>query len=226
MGLLWAAIEPLAYFVVLYLVFSTIRDSGTDFAIYLITGIVFYHIFSRGTSGGLVSLIMNRGILQSVNIRREFFPIVATVAIGILAFVDVGVFFGVMPIFQFVPSWTIILLPIPLILLLVLILGLSFLLSVVNVYIRDISNIWGILIHTLLFISPIFWRPEEVDGILLQIHKINPLGQLIDISHKLVIDGQIPPLSEWVYTTLFIFGIFALGYFVFHRLQDTVVEDL
>ena len=226
MGLLWAAIEPLAYFVVLYLVFSTIRDSGTDFAIYLITGIVFYHIFSRGTSGGLVSLIMNRGILQSVNIRREFFPIVATVAIGILAFVDVGVFFGVMPIFQFVPSWTVVLLPIPLILLLVLILGLSFLLSVVNVYIRDISNIWGILIHTLLFISPIFWRPEEVDGILLQIHKINPLGQLIDISHKLVIDGQIPPLSEWVYTTLFIFGIFALGYFVFHRLQDTVVEDL
>jgi len=226
MGLLWAAIEPLAYFVVLYLVFSTIRDSGTDFAIYLITGIVFYHIFSRGTSGGLVSLIMNRGILQSVNIRREFFPIVATVAIGILAFVDVGVFFGVMPIFQFVPSWTVVLLPIPLILLLVLILGLSFLLSVVNVYIRDISNIWGILIHTLLFISPIFWRPEEVDGILLQIHKINPLGQLIHISHKLVIDGQIPPLSEWVYTTLFIFGIFALGYFVFHRLQDTVVEDL
>ena len=92
MGLLWAAIEPLAYFIVLYVVFSTIRDSGTDFAIYLITGIMFYHIFARGTSGGLASLVMNGGIMQSVNIRREFFPIVATVAIGILAFVDVGVF--------------------------------------------------------------------------------------------------------------------------------------
>ena len=226
MGLLWAAIEPLAYFVVLYLVFSTIRESGTDFAIYLITGVLFYHIFSRGTSGGLVSLIMNRGILQSVNIRRAFFPVVATVAIGILAFVDLGVFFGVMPIFQFIPSWTIVLLPIPLFLLLVLILGISFLLSVVNVYIRDISNIWAILIHTLLFVSPIFWRLEEADGILLQIHKINPLGQLIDISHKLVIDGQIPPLYDWIYTTLFIFGIFALGFFVFHKLQDRVVEDL
>ncbi len=226
MGLLWAAIEPLAYFIVLYVVFSTIRDSGTDFAIYLITGIMFYHIFSRGTSGGLVSLVMNGGIMQSVNIRREFFPIVATIAIGILAFVDVGVFFGVMPIFQFVPSWTIILLPIPLILLLVLILGLSFLLSVVNVYVRDIQNIWGIVIHTLLFISPIFWRPENVDGILLQIHKINPLGQLIDISHKLVIDGQIPPINDWAYTTLFICGILVLGYFVFHRLQDKIVEDL
>lgn len=225
MGLLWAAIEPLAYFVVLYLVFSR-RDSGPDFAIYLITGVLFYHIFSRGTSGGLVSLIMNRGILQSVNIRREFFPIVATVAIGILSFIDVGVFFGVMPIFQFVPSWTLVLLPIPLFLVLVLILGLSFLLSVVNVYIRDISNIWAILIHTLLFVSPIFWRIDDANGILLQIHKINPLGQLIDISHKLVIDGQIPPLYDWVYTTLFIFGIFGLCYFVFHRLQDRVVEDL
>lgn len=226
MGLLWAAIEPLAYFVVLYLVFSSIRETGPDFAIYLITGVMLYHIFARGTSGGLVSLVMNRGIIQSVNIRRVFFPIVATVAIGILSFVDVGVFFGLMPIFQFVPHWTIVLLPIPIILALVLVLGLSFLLSVVNVYVRDISNIWGILVHTLLFVSPIFWNPEDVDGILLQIHKINPLGQLIDISHKLVIDGQIPTINDWAYTTLFIFGILALGYFVFHRLQDKVVEDL
>ncbi len=226
MGLLWAAIEPLAYFVVLYLVFTSIRETGPDFAIYLITGVMLYHIFARGTSGGLVSLVMNRGIIQSVNIKRVFFPIVATVAIGILSFVDVGVFFGLMPIFQFVPHWTIVLLPIPIILTLVLVLGLSFLLSVVNVYVRDISNIWGILVHTLLFVSPIFWNPKDVDGILLQIHKINPLGQLIDISHKLVIDGEIPPINDWAYTTLFIFGIFALGYFVFHRLQHKAVEDL
>ena len=225
-GLLWAAIEPLAYFVVLYVVFSAIRQTGTDFAIYLISGILFFHIFARGTSGGLTSLVMNSGIMQSVNIRRIFFPIVSTVAIGIIAFIDVGVFFGMMPIFQFVPSWTIILLPIPLILLLVLIMGISFLLSAINVYVRDTQNIWTIVIQSLLFVCPIFWRPDDVSGVLLLIHKINPLGQLIDISHKLVIDGEIPPMSDWIYTTLIICCIFVLGYFVFNRLQDHIVEDL
>jgi len=225
-GLIWTVIEPLAYFVVLYVVFSTIRPRETDFAIYLLTGILFFQVFSKGTTGGLTSLVSNSGIMQSVSIRRIFFPIVSTVSVGILAFIDVGVFFGMMPIFQFVPSWTIILLPIPLILLLVLIMGLSFLLSVVNVYVRDTQHIWGIVIRSLFFVSPIFWNPKDVDGILLQIQKINPFGQLIDISHKLVIDGQIPPISEWAYTTLIICGIFVLGYFVFNRLQEKIVEDL
>ena len=226
-GLLWTVIEPLAYFAVLYVVFSTIRMNETDFAIYLLTGIMFFQIFSKGTTGGLSSLVSNAGIMKSVNIKRVFFPIVSTVSIGILAFIDIGVFFGMMPVFQFVPSWTMILLPIPLILLLVLIMGMSFLLSVVRVYVYDISLIWSIIVRSLFFVSPIFWNPKDIDnGFLLQIHSINPLGQLIDISHKLVIDGQIPPISDWAYTTLIICGIFVLGYFVFHRLQDKIVEDL
>ena len=225
-GFLWAAIEPLAYFVVLYVVFVNIRDSGTDFAIYLITGVMIYHIFARGTSVGLISLTSNSGILQSVNIKRDFFPIVSTVSIGLLAFVDIGVFFGLMPIFQFVPTWTIIFLPITLILVLILVLGLSYFLSIINVFVRDIQTIWSILMHALLFASPIFWKIDEVDGILLQIQKINPIGQLIELSHKVVIDGEVPPLSDWLYTTLFILGIFVVGYVVFHKLQDKIMEEL
>ena len=70
LGFLWAAIEPLLYFIVLYLVFTGIQDTGETFPIYLISGIMLYHVFARGTSGGLVSLISNAGIIQSLNIRK------------------------------------------------------------------------------------------------------------------------------------------------------------
>jgi len=156
LGLLWSALEPMLYFIVLYVVFTSIRDRGEDFAIYLITGIMLFHIFVRGTYGGLGSLTGNSGIIKSLNIRNEFFPVVAAVAVGILAFVDLGVFFGLMPIFQFIPSWTIILLPIPLALLFILILGLSYLLSITSVYVRDIQPLWAVFTHSLLFISPVF----------------------------------------------------------------------
>jgi len=140
LGFLWAAIEPLLYFIVLYFVFTSLRGRSEDFAIYLITGIMFFHIYSRGTIGGLISLTTHSSVLQSINIKKEYFPIVAAVAIGILAFVDVGVFFGLMPIFQFSPSWTIILVPIPLILTIILIWGLSYILSIANVFVRDVQN--------------------------------------------------------------------------------------
>jgi len=226
LGILWTALEPLLYFIVLYVVFSSIRNQGEHFAIYLITGIMIYHVFVRGTSGGLISLTSNSGIIISVNFRRDFFPLVSTVAISLLAFVDLGVFFGLMPVFQFVPTWTIILLPLPLILLFFLILGLSYFLSIANVFVRDIQYIWIIVVYTLLFLSPIFWDLNEVDGILLQIHQFNPLGQLIDIAQQLVIDGQFPQINEWLYTTSFIIIIFFTGYFVFRRLESRIMEEL
>jgi ABC-type polysaccharide/polyol phosphate export permease len=78
LGVLWAAVEPLLTFIVLYVVFTSIRAQQSDYAIYLITGIVFYHIFVRGTSGGLGSLTSNSGIITAFNTKREFFPVVAT----------------------------------------------------------------------------------------------------------------------------------------------------
>ncbi len=226
LGLLWAAIEPLLYFIVLYIVFTSIRSRSDDFAIYLITGIMFFHIFSRGTIGGLISLTTNSSILQSIKVNKEIFPIVATTAAGILAFVSVGVFLGLFPVFQFMPSWTIVLLPIPLLLAIFLILGLSYFLSVVNVFVRDIQNLWQVFVHFFLFFSPIFWTIEEASGILLNIHAINPLGQLIELSHKLVTGNQIPPLNDWLYATSLVAVVFFIGYITFHKLENKITEKI
>ena len=225
-GIIWSALEPLLYFIVLYVVFTSIRDRGEDYAIYLITGIMIFHIFSRGASGGLSSITNNHGIIQSIRIKREFFPIVATTSSAILAIVSVGVFLGLMPVFQFIPTYTIFLIPLVLILLFIMILGISFFLSVSTVLIKDIKLIWPIFSHSLLFISPIFWHVDSAKGILLDILKINPLGQLIELGHKLVIDGEIPPLNDWLYTTAWVFGILLFGYFIFYKLQERIVEEL
>jgi len=226
LGMLWAAIEPLLTFIVLYAVFTSIRSQQADYGIYLISGIIFYHIFQRGTSGGLGSLIGNAGIIKSFNTKREFFPVVSTAAIGILAIVDVAVFFSLMSGFQFVPSWTIVLLPIPLVLVLFLVLGISYILSIAAVFVRDIQHLWSIITFTLLFLSPIFWFVKDVDGVLLWIHQINPLGQLIEITHTLVIFREVPPLSDWLYTTVFVFAIFFVGYFVFQKFEHKVAEAI
>jgi len=227
LGFLWSAIEPLLYFSVLYIVFTSIRVGADDtFPIYLITGVLMFHIFIRGTSGGIISLTGNIGILNSLKIKKELFPVVSTLAISILAVVDVGVFFLLMLIFDFTPTLTIILIPIPIILLLFLIQGLSYLLSIGNVFARDIQYIWIIFTHAMFFITPIFWFLTDVDGILLEIQKINPLGQIIEITHQLVVFNQIPPLSEWLYTSAFVFAILGFGYIIFRKYENKIVEEL
>jgi lipopolysaccharide transport system permease protein len=214
-------------FTILFIVFSSIKDSPKeDFAIYLIIGIFFYHLFSKGTSGGLASFIQNAGILKSLNINREIFPVVAAGTTGIFLLVELIVLFGLMPVFDFVPSWTIILLPVLLFLFIILVLGISYFLSVLFIYVKDIQQIWNILVYSLLFVSPIFWYVSDVEGVLLEIQKINVLGQIIEITHNIVVFGQIPPIQDWVYTSTIIFGIFFVGYTLFQKFENKLAEKL
>tara|TARA_B110000438_G_C15779174_1_gene635505 strand:- start:458 stop:1228 length:771 start_codon:yes stop_codon:yes gene_type:complete len=226
LGFLWAALEPLFIFFFLYMVFTSIREVPIEtFPIYLITGVMMYTIFSKGTTSGLTSLFQNATILKSLNIRKEIFPLITTGSTSILLFVNVGVFFALMPLFNFTPSITIILLPFLLLLLLFLILGISYLLSILFIFAKDIQPIWGVFVYAMMFVSPIFWYTDNVDGILLQIHSINPLGQLIEIGHKIVF-GEFPSLEEWGYSTLLVSIVLIVGYSVFQKYEKRVTEEL
>lgn len=226
LGLLWTALEPLLFFVFLYVLFTSIRFGiREDFGIYLLIGIVLYHNFVRGTLGGLGSLRDNYAILSSFNIRRELFPVIETTTASLLLIVEIGVFFVLMMLFDFTPDWTIILLPLVLGLLLVLILGMSYLLSIIFAYVKDVQPLWAVFVHALFFITPVFWYLEDAQGIALVIQKINPLGQLIELAHKLVF-GQIPPLNDWLYTTSIILGILFFGYALFQKFEKKALEQM
>ena len=224
-GLLWTIIEPLLFFVFLYALFTSIRGLGgkEDFAIYLLTGIVLYHAFARGTQRGMNSLRSNIGVISSIDIRREFFPVVSTTTSTITLLIEIAVLFALMPVFSFIPSWTVVFLPLLLILLIVLILGFSYLLSIISIYVKDFIPFWGIITTALLFLSPIFWYLEDAGGFAVGIQKINPVGQIIELGHKMIF-GQAIPLGDWLYTSAFVFGIFIFGYAVFQKLQKRVVE--
>ncbi|MDH3764479.1 MAG: ABC transporter permease, partial [Nitrosopumilus sp.] len=149
----------------------------------------------------------------------------AVTTTALLLTVEVGIFFGIMPFVSFIPSWTLIMMPLVIILLLGLILGLSYLLSILYVKIPDIQPIWTILMYALLFVSPIFWSIDQANDILLTIQQINPLGQIIELSHKIVFN-EIPDIEEWLKTALMVSAILVIGYIFFKKFEKTIVEEL
>jgi ABC-type polysaccharide/polyol phosphate export permease len=224
LGFVWSGLEPLLTFLLLLVVFTSIR--GTDdpnFAIYLLSGVFMYHIFARGTLGGLGSIVNNLGLIQSINLNKEIFPVSHTLSVTLLTIIEMGVFLMLLPFFNFIPSWNIVLLIFPVILLLGLILGLSYFLSVIYVRIKDAQILWTIFIQALFFVSPIFWYLSEVEGILTEIHKINPLGQIIELTHGVVF-GNIPSLNDWLYSLGMVSVIILIGYFTFQKYQKNIIE--
>jgi len=222
----WIIAEPFLMFILLFVVFTNIKEFDSEnFAVYLLTGIMLYHIFAKGTSNGVSCLRDNSNFLLSLNIKREIFPISTAIMIAIMMLIEVPVFTGLMPVFGFIPSPTILLLPLVLLLLLGLILGITYFLSIITVKRKDVKPIWTVSVHALLFVSPVFWTLESARPILLQIYQINPLGQIIELAHKLVF-GEMPTIEEWGMTSIFVIAILLTGFVYFKRQEKTIVEEL
>jgi len=110
---------------------------------------------------------------------------------------------------------------------LILVLGFSYILSIARIYFKDMQRTWPIIAHALFFVTPIFWYLKDApDTILLEIHKFNPMGQIIEIVHKLIVFGEVPPLQDWLHAVIMVFSILFIGYAIFKKYEYRIIEEI
>jgi len=227
LGFLWSFLEPLLMLTVLYFVFTNIFKSDIEnYPLYLLLGLIIWYMYSRATTMGLSSLTDRAGLIQKIHLRKEIITISSCLTAFIMMGFEFGAFAVFVIVFQFIPPITIILLPLILLDLFILTVGISLVLSVLNVYFRDIRFIWQVIIQAGFFLSPIFYKldifPENIRAIL----SLSPLVHVLDISHELVLYGNLPPLDSVAYVISFTIAIFIVGYAVFRFKDKKLVEEL
>ena len=131
LGVLWSLIEPLLMLGVLFFVFSTMfRFEIPNFPIYLLLGIVCYNFFRNGTTFALNSLTNRSALMTQIYFPRSIPGMSAGVTAAILLIFELVILGIFMVIFGFVPTITILALPLILGLQFLLILGIALPLSV------------------------------------------------------------------------------------------------
>jgi lipopolysaccharide transport system permease protein len=227
LGFVWTFLEPLLMLTILFFVFTNIiKGNIENYPLYLLLGLVIWYMFSRATSMGSSSLLDKAGIISKVYFRHEIIVISSCLTAFIMMIFEFAAFGVFVAAFRFVPSLTILLLPLLLIDLFILSVGISFLLSVYTVYFRDVRFIWQILLQAGFFVTPIIFKlnmfPENVKNIL----QLNPLVTILDIAHNLVLYNSLPTLKASLYLIASTAVIFAIGYVVFRIKDKRLVEEL
>ena len=227
LGVIWSLIEPLFMLAILYVIFTHVFKTDIEnYQLYLLLGIIIWSFFSRATTTGINSFLGRAGVITQIYFPREILPISACVTALLILGIEFGVFIAFLAVFQFVPPATAVILPGVVGLLFALTLGISLLLSVLNVRFRDIQSMWGIVTYAGFFVTPIIYRidvfPEEVQRILL----ISPVTQIMEMAHQAVLFGELPAAGNVAYTVLVTFGILAAGYLVFRRYQFKATEEI
>jgi lipopolysaccharide transport system permease protein len=203
LGILWSFFNPVVMLLIYTFVFSVVfkarwsggSDSKTEFALVLFAGLIVFNLFAEcfNRAPGL--------ILSNVNyVKRVVFPleILPWVALGSALFhtlVSVGVWLIAYIILFGAPHITVLLLPLVLLQLLLFIMGLTWGLASLGVYLRDVSQFIGMATTVLMFLSPIFYPvtalPEEYRHLLL----FNPLTPAIEQARDVLFWGKVPDLT-------------------------------
>ena len=227
LGVLWSFINPLLSVVVYAIVFRYImRFNIEHYLIYLIAGIIPWTFFTTSINSGMNSILFNANIIKKVYFPREILPI-SSVTSGLVNFLISCIIILLFAIFSGVGvGVSLLFLPLVVIIQYIFTLGVVFILSAIEIYVKDIEHIVNFIISMLFYVTPILYTPDLVPTKMRFILKLNPLSYIIEAYHDIFYYKQIPNM----YNLGIIFGIsliiFVVGYNIFRKLQKGFAEEV
>jgi ABC-2 type transport system permease protein len=238
LGWAWSLINPATTLVTYAVVFGTllqveppVAGNGElkNFAIYLFCGLVIWNFFTAVVNGSMGALVGSGPLLRKVYFPPEC-PVVAN---GLVALaqtgIEVGILLAIMVAFGNV-SWTFVVVPYLVALLVLFAVGLGLVFSLLNVYFRDIQYLVAVGLNVLFYATPIVYTIDLVENnapapIRLLV-RMNPLTQFVGAMRDAVYDLELPNLARLGGLTAASVLTAVIGWAIFRRFAGRVSEEL
>jgi len=218
-------LNPLLRFGVYHFVFSYLFVTKLHkFTLYLLTGVFFWNFFQDVTSSA-IGVVRSKSRLTKTIYFPRYLLVFASSATAIFSFaINVSLIVITVFIFDHV-SWLQIFTIIPFILLIFLGTGIGLILAILFVHFRDISEIWGVILLTGFWLTPIMYDPKYVPAPLATVALLNPVGRiLVLLRASYLVYDNLPSFAFLSSTTLLCVGIFLFGIWLFKKYEHRIPE--
>lgn len=230
LGILWSFINPLLQVVVYWIVFPYLLrgTGGSDYLIYLITGLIPWTFFLTTVSSGTNAIKSNAGIIKKVYFPREILVISQVLSGLVNFFISCVIVFVFCIAFGFGLSIHLLMLPVIAIIQSIFILGIVFILSSINVYVQDMEYIVGFILNMAFYGTPVIYQLSMFGdaGILLKLISLNPMTIIINAYRDIFMNHIWPDITS----LLLVFGLglllLLIGYWIFKVLEKGFAEEL
>lgn len=224
LGYVWSLLNPLLMMAVLTFVFSNMfRFDVPNYPLYLICGQTLWTFFNESTNMSMYSILQNGSLLKKVYIPKFIFPLSRVLSSFVTMSFSLAAILIVMLFTKAEFSATILLFPVPLILLLMFCIGIGMILSALSVYFRDITHLYSVITLAWMYLTPIFYPvsilPEEIAAVITR----NPMYYYLTFFRELVLYGSIPEAGIWNFCIISSAAAICIGLAVFHRLSKKFI---
>jgi len=248
LGQLWSLANPIAAILIYTFIFSFLfrlpaqvgDPSGlNNYALWLVCGLLPWLFFNRVLTIGVDSLVANAGLIQKVYFPRIVLPLSLANATLFTWLLEMGVLLVALSLLgSFVLPWLPLLAAFMVVFALFSV-GVAMLLSIANVYFRDLSYLLTIVLQFWFYLTPILYpvdmvatQSDRLGGLagtsvtLLNLYQLNPVEGFIEIFRNLLYDNAMPELSRILIALAWAVGAFGAGVWLYSKKERQMAELL
>ncbi len=233
LGPLWVIISPLYQIFLYTFLFSVImkvrfeEGAGTSsFVVFLLAGLIPWLFFSEATLKGTSTFIENAHIIKKVKFPVEVCVASVIVCSAVTFFVYMIFYLAMLVIMGLLRFDTLPFFIIPFVLQVLLIAGFSFGLGSVAVFFRDVTQITGMALNLIFFMTPIVYPPSSIPAKVRWVFDVNPFYSIVEMYRNALLRGRMPDPVSIVYPLAVAATVFFVGYYFFRKTKEAFKDIL
>jgi len=228
-GFGWIFLQPVALtFIFTYIFhrFAKIPSGNTPYALFAATGLVAWSLTALVISQSSSSVTNHNVLLKRVALPKVLLPLSAVIAtladLGVMIVLLIGLFVYYQVPLSLTAAWALLVFAVHL----ALLIGLSCLVSLANVFLRDIGQAIPFLLQLWFFVSPVFYPASMVPAEFRGLAKWNPMTGIIEGYRAVLFVGKPPAWDFMGPAVLVTVCVLVAGIACFRRLEGIVADIL
>jgi len=229
LGFVWCLVNPLLTMGVFTLVFTVLMKGSAipNFPVFVLIGILAWNFHTTVVMGAVNSIIGNTSLVLKVYFPREVLPLSVVLSNMVNFVLALIALFAMIFAFQVHLSASVLFLPLVLVVQVIFSAGVALFVSALTVFYRDVGVISETLLLAWFFLTPIFYRMEDLFPSYVRLMYIaNPMASIISAYRDILYAGGMPGLDFLARTLVTSLILLLLGYVFFRRSSKRFGEAL
>ena len=238
LGVGWSLLNPLLMMLVFTLVYTVMlgQSNRPDYPAFILAGLLPWNFFSASIMAGTSSIVGNSHLIKKVYFPREVLPVSILLSNLVNFVIALPVYFVLALLLGVHLTPWVLLLPIVIAVQMIFTIGISFLLSAINVFYRDVQQIMEVIILAWFFLTPVIWDvnmlpvSKVIAGVEVPVQRLtyilNPMASIVATYRDLLYHGRSIGPDFFLRTAVTAVIMLLLGFAVFHHLSGRFAEEV
>lgn len=221
LGIAWTMLQPLGMMIIMTLVFSTLFSSVKRYPTYILSGMIAWTFFSQSTMAIISQTVWGGQLFRRIYLPRTAFA-VSSIGTGL-----VNIVLSLVPLFLIMIvtgtnlHWTILVIPLVLVLLAAFALGIGLIISTLAVFFPDVIEMYQIVLLAWMYLTPIIY-PEKIipETYRYWFFNLNPMYHLVKLFRTPLYDGLLPDWKTWLVGIIVSVITLMIGWYIYARKAD------